>query len=209
MDRRNTELGLFVAVALVAATAAFAQTVDPTLPEDAEDEQTMVPEDADDDGELAPEDADEGTASTTGAASVETPPNVSTTPAAAPLRQAAAAPAAADGSPLNVLVIGGTRQAESSEALRGGCWVRLYEGPSFSGNSLTLLGPAEVAQARGPFGMEWEDEVGSIEVGPAATLSAFSDDDFEGTELSFGAARRVTDLADELESLRITCAPAS
>jgi hypothetical protein len=124
------------------------------------------------------------------------------------LRQAAA-PAAAAGAdtPLNVIITG-AQQAASTEALRNGCWVRLYEAANFSGNSVTLLGPVDVAQPDGPFGMEWEDDVGSIEVGPAAAVSVFSDDDFEGTELRFAAGRRASAAADEVESLRITCAGA-
>jgi hypothetical protein len=89
--------------------------------------------------------------------------------------------------------------------LSGGCWLRLHESPSFAGNTVTIMGPANLSELRGPFDMDWEDQIGSLEVGPSAAVSLFSDGNFDGTEVRFGSSRRVADLPGELESLRIAC----
>jgi hypothetical protein len=200
MDRRYFKTAALAAVlTCFTLNAALAQRPDPTVPEDANDEQTMIPEDADDGDVLAPEDA----VDTPDTAAESPAPSVSTTPEAAPLRQAEAPAASPLSSPMNVLILSG--DARPDDALRGGCWIRLHESPSFAGNTVTIMGPANLSELRGPFDMDWEDQIGSLEVGPSAAVSIFSDGDFEGTETPFGSRRRVADLPGEFESLRITC----
>jgi hypothetical protein len=215
MDRRYIDTALLAATAFFALTVASAQSADPTVPEDADDEQTMVPENADDDRDLTPADGDESTQTTQTTpspapeptpAQAESPaPTVTETPTAEPIRQAAAPPPTSPASPMNVLILAGNAPAEGADALRGGCWVRLHEAPNFAGNTLTIVGPADLPELQGPFGMEWEDNIGSLEVGPTGSVSIFSDDDFDGTQTQFAASRRVADVPDEFESLRITC----
>jgi hypothetical protein len=216
MDRRYIDTAILAAAAFFTLTVAVAQSADPTVPENADDEQTMVPENANDDRVLTPDDGDESVQQTAqpapSAESEPSPtpgessaPTVTETPAAEPIRQAAAPPPTSTASPMNVLILAGNTPAGDSDPLRGGCWVRLHEAPNFSGNTLTIVGPADMPELQGPFGMEWEDNIGSLEVGPSGTVTIFSDDGFDGTQTLFGAGRRVADVPEELESLRIAC----
>lgn len=175
--------GALAATTLVALGAAALAQTDPTLPQDADDEQVMVPEDADDGAPVAgtlPEDADDGTPAP------ETPlPSVTTTPSAEPLRQAT---------------------APSRAAPAGDCWVRLHDDPSFAGHTVTLRGPAELAELTVPFSAQGDGAtIGSLEVGAGATVSAFADVGFIGTETRYASGLRVASVDGALKSLRIAC----
>jgi hypothetical protein len=218
MDGRYTgKLLLAAAAAFWVLSAAFAQTPAPTLPEDADDEQTMVPENAEDDEDLTAEDADDDTAQarTDDERAADAPradssrtesPGVTPTPTAEPIRRAQAPARVGGQAPMNILILADNTATDGADPLASGCWVRMYEAENFSGSTVTLVGPAELSEMRGPFGMQWEDRVGSFEVGPSATVSVFSDDGFDGTETRYSSRRRVADAADEFESLRIACA---
>lgn len=207
MDRRHTDSAAFAATALFALAASFAQTSDPMLPEDANDEQTMVPEDADD---TAPAPTTAQPAATTPSptpaptATTETTPipTVAPAPSAAPIRQAAAGDPPANASSMNVLVAAGD---PSGSAIQNGCWVRLHANRNLSGEALTLVGPLDLAELRGPFGLDLEGGVHSLEVGPTATVTLFADERFVDETEPFQPGRRVPDIGEEFESLRIGC----
>jgi hypothetical protein len=214
MDRRNTATLLVPLAALFTLSGALAQQPspreDPTVPEDANDEQTMVPEDAEDD--VTPgEDADDTPAAAGGARTTTEPesPNTTTQPPqstqtpAPPLRQAAAAPAPTPvASPARVLIV---PAGSSDRATENGCWVRLYSGSGLAGESITIVGPISLPELRGPFGMAWDERIGSIEAGPGATLSLYADERYEDVTGQLAAGQRLTSMGRELESLRIAC----
>lgn len=56
--------------------------------------------------------------------------------------------------------------AGSDSATKQGCWARVYEMEDFKGEGLTLIGPAAIADLSGPFGLNWDDRINSMETGP-------------------------------------------
>jgi hypothetical protein len=206
------ERSSFIVLALAAifgSSVAIAQQPDPTVPEDANDEQTMVPEDAEDD--VTPgEDADDtpairqATAPTAQTPSAQTPaPTPAATPAPTPAPTAAAvSPPPAVASPARVIIV---PNARSSEQLDTGCWVRLYGASPAAGDSVTIVGPIDMPLLRGPFGLEWDDRIGNVEAGPRATVSLFADEEYEDLSTTVAPGRRLATAGGEIESLRIAC----
>ena len=221
MERFIATLSVFALGAFfVLSVAGAQQPPDPTVPEDARDEQTMVPEDAEDDVTRG-EDADDTAAATADAAATPTTPApaanqaaTATRQAAAPATQAAApAPQAAApafqvstqspvASPARVIIVPESRAAEPST---DGCWARLHAASAAPGDSVTIVGPIDMPQLRGPFGLEWDERIGSVEAGPRATVSLFGDERYEDLATTVAPGRRLASTGGEIESLRIAC----
>lgn len=99
-----------------------------------------------------------------------------------------------------------------SEQVANGCWVRLYSGDDFEGRAMTVVGPADLAELRSPYGTgldNWESAV----VGPNATVTTYDDQDFRARSATLRAGQRYTNLNDsklglfeDIESMRVTCA---
>lgn len=92
------------------------------------------------------------------------------------------------------------------------CWVEIYEDDNYDKDDphVVLQGPAEFASLKDLQGRNWNNDIESVIVGPGATVKAYKDKDFKGTEISFTSNQRVPDLgkldmANEIESMRITC----
>jgi hypothetical protein len=199
---RSFVLTLMLA-AIFGSSWATAQQRDPTVPEDATDEQTMVPEDADDD--VTPgEDADDTPAirqATAPAAQTPTPtPTPTPAPPVPPATPASPPPAVA--TPARLIIV---PNARSREQLDGGCWVRLYGASQAAGDSVTIVGPIDMPMLRGPFGLEWDDRIGNVEAGPRATVSLFADEDYEDLTTTVAPGRRLASAGGEFESMRIAC----
>jgi hypothetical protein len=202
--------------AIFGSSVATAQQRDPTLPEDADEEQTMVPEDAEDDvtpGENADDTpsrqaaapAPQGNAPaarTPAQTPAATPATPATTPATpAPAASVSAAPAVA--APARLIVVPSSR---SSERLDEGCWARLYGTSQAAGDSVTIVGPIDMPMLSGPFGLQWDDRIGNVEAGPRATVSLFADEEYEDLTTTVAPGRRLASAGGEYESLRIACA---
>jgi hypothetical protein len=59
--------------------------------------------------------------------------------------------------------------------------------------------------------MNWNNEIQSLIVGPSASVYAYKDRDFSGTEVAFLSNQRFSelgelDMSDEIESLKVQCA---
>ena len=65
-------------------------------------------------------------------------------------------------------------QASNDLAMEKGCWAKLYDKKNFQGDSLLLVGPINLARMLGPFGVNWENKVRSIETGPLILLSSIT-----------------------------------
>jgi hypothetical protein len=149
---------------------------------------TQTPESTADDPATLPADGDDDQSMT--------PEDANAADDAAAARGNPSAPVGA--APANTNSNNGTVRNAANE----GCWARLYDAENFIGHSLTLVGPAEMPNMDGTFR--------SIEVGPNATLVAFSDDGFADETGRFGPGNRAANLrgpegSDEFESLRLTC----
>ncbi|WP_342346951.1 hypothetical protein, partial [uncultured Nitrospira sp.] len=92
------------------------------------------------------------------------------------------------------------------------CWAELFEDTGFDMDDphVRVQGPFQSATLEDVAGLKWNDEIESLTVGPNATVYAYKDRDFSGTEVVFVANQRVSDLAelnmsDDIESLKIKC----
>jgi hypothetical protein len=92
------------------------------------------------------------------------------------------------------------------------CWVELYEDSDFDVDDsyVRIKGPFEAGSLEALAGQDWSDEIQSIMVGPSATVFAYEDPGFSGTEVVFVADQKVGELADlnmsdDIESLKVQC----
>lgn len=92
------------------------------------------------------------------------------------------------------------------------CWVEIYEDDNYDKDDphIQLQGPAEFASLKDLQGRNWSNDIESLIVGPGATVKAYKDKDFKGTEISFTSNQRVpnlgkVDMSNEIESMRISC----
>jgi hypothetical protein len=92
------------------------------------------------------------------------------------------------------------------------CWAELFEDTDFDPDDphVKVQGPFQSATLEEVAGQKWNNEIESVIVGPNATVYAYKDSDFSGTEVVFVANQRISDLgelnmSDEIESLKIKC----
>ena len=95
-----------------------------------------------------------------------------------------------------------------------GCWVEVYEDDNYDKDDphLQIQGPAEFASLKDLKGRNWNNDIESLIVGPSATVKAYKDKDFKGTEIAFTSNQRVPDLgkldmSDDIESMKLSCPP--
>lgn len=95
--------------------------------------------------------------------------------------------------------------------MRSGCWARLYDNQGFSGDSLTLTGPIDMPDMVGPFGIDWQGKISSLEVGANTTLTVYDNAFYRDPVSTFKPGARIPDVSkrmgffDQMRSLRITC----
>ena len=101
--------------------------------------------------------------------------------------------------------------ASKENSMKSGCWARIYSGTNYSGDTLTLTGPVSLADMSGPFGLNWDDKVDSLEMGPKATLTVFDNEGFRDQVGMFKPGQKVPDINkrlgffDEFASVRLSC----
>lgn len=101
-------------------------------------------------------------------------------------------------------------QVASDAKLANGCWVRFYDGTNFSGATLTLAGPVEMAQMH-PAGNAWRNWDSAI-VGPKARVTTFDGENFRERTARLEPGQRAADLKDgelgwfdQVQSARVSC----
>ncbi len=96
-------------------------------------------------------------------------------------------------------------------AMDKGCWVKLYDKKYLVGDSLLLVGPINMTNMIGPFGVDWENKVRSLETGPNASVTIFDNRDFKDEDKFIDSNKKVTDLSkkmgffDNFRSLMLRC----
>lgn len=92
------------------------------------------------------------------------------------------------------------------------CWADVFEDTGFDVDDphVRLLGPFQSASLEDVAGQNWNNEIQSLIVGPSATVYAYKDRDFSGTEVAFVPNQRTSnlgelDMSDDIESLKIQC----
>lgn len=110
-----------------------------------------------------------------------------------------------------MLMLVPTAVAAKDNAMKRGCWARIYSGTNYSGDTLTLSGPLSIADMTGPFGLNWDDKVDSIELGPKASLTVFDNEQFKDQIAQFKPGQKVPNISkalglfDEFASVRLSC----
>lgn len=94
------------------------------------------------------------------------------------------------------------------------CWIEIFEDDMFDADDphLRLQGPKEFATLNDLASKDWNNDLEniSVNVGSNATVRAYEDKYFKGTEIAFAPGHRVTNLGkldtvNDIESLRISC----
>ena len=92
------------------------------------------------------------------------------------------------------------------------CYVEVFDDDDFDmkDDHYKIQGPKEFASLKDVGGKNWSNDIESVIVGSNATVKAYSDKDFKGTELAFAPGQRVPnlgklDMKDDIESLKISC----
>lgn len=117
----------------------------------------------------------------------------------------------AAGTTPHVFVLIPADMAAKETSAKRGCWAKIYDRENYMGDSLTLTGPISLADMAGPFGLNWDDRVNSIEIGPKATLTVFDNEGFRDQVGQFKSGQKVPDISkklgffDEFASVRMTC----
>lgn len=93
-----------------------------------------------------------------------------------------------------------------------GCWAKIYDGENYTGDSLTLSGPVALADMSGPFGLNWDDKVRSIELGSKATMTVYDNVAYKDQVAQFKPGQKIPDISkklgffDEFASIKLACA---
>jgi Beta/Gamma crystallin len=92
------------------------------------------------------------------------------------------------------------------------CWIEIFEDDEFDADDphVKLYGPKEFATLKNVAGKDWSNDVESVIVGSNATVRAYEDKDFKGTEIAFAPGQRAqnlgkVDMANDIESMKIAC----
>ena len=92
------------------------------------------------------------------------------------------------------------------------CWIEIFEDDNYDANDphVKIQGPKEVSTMKNLEGKDWANDVESVIVGSNASVHAYEDKDFKGTEITFAPGQRVPnlgklDMANDIESMKISC----
>jgi hypothetical protein len=92
------------------------------------------------------------------------------------------------------------------------CYIEIFEDDNFDNDDphVKLQGPKEYATLKNLEGKDWSNDIESVIVGSNATVRAYEDKDFKGTEVAFVPGQRVQnlgklDMANDIESIKIAC----
>jgi len=122
---------------------------------------------------------------------------------------------------LKMLIVGGVVVigAVSAEAadmelqvVDKNCWIEVFDDTKYDADDphVKVQGPKEYASLKNLNGKNWNNDIQSIIVGSDASVLAYKEKDFKGTEIAFAAGQRIPDLSkldmsNEIESMKITC----
>jgi Beta/Gamma crystallin len=102
-------------------------------------------------------------------------------------------------------------ETKADTSLANGCWAKLYGQKGMKGDSLTLVGPVDMADMTGPFGIEWDDKVSSLQAGPNATLQIYDSENFKERATTVKSGEQIREIGakqgafEDVESIRVSC----
>ena len=92
------------------------------------------------------------------------------------------------------------------------CWIEIFEDDNYDADDphVKIQGPKEFATMKNLQGKDWANDIESVIVGSNASVTAYEDKEFKGTEIAFAPNQRVPnlgklDMANDIESMKITC----
>jgi hypothetical protein len=92
------------------------------------------------------------------------------------------------------------------------CWIEIFEDDNYDADDphVKIQGPKEVSTMKNLEGKDWANDIESVIVGSNASVHAYEDKDFKGTEITFAPGQRVPnlgklDMANDIESMKISC----
>lgn len=100
---------------------------------------------------------------------------------------------------------------ESKSWRQKGCWAKFYDDRNFTGDQLTLVGPVDMADMTGPFGIDWKGKISSVETGPKARVLVYDNENFNDLVATFKPGQRAAEVSkkmgffDEFTSMKIAC----
>ncbi len=91
-----------------------------------------------------------------------------------------------------------------------GCYVFLYDRSDWQGAGVVLNGPARWPKLEGLYANQnWRNRIQSVDVGPAATVTVYTDAAFNGLSRRFAPnskqPRLESDVSARIESLELAC----
>lgn len=127
-------------------------------------------------------------------------------------RQAAAGQPAMAGVPVLMMVVPVEVANASRNPAESGCWAQLYDDENYRGDRFTLVGPVDMPNMSGPFGVNWSD-IDSIRTGPAATVTIYDNTNFRDRAAKIQSGQEIPELGEklgffeEVRSIQISCSP--
>jgi hypothetical protein len=97
------------------------------------------------------------------------------------------------------------------EQMRAGCWASFYDERNFSGDSLTLIGPADLQTLDRGSARQLKRDLKSVVTGPRATLVLYQKQFLSARSVGFQPDSREAGLAEKLgfggriESMQLSC----
>jgi hypothetical protein len=92
------------------------------------------------------------------------------------------------------------------------CWIEVFDDTKYDADDphVKVEGPKEFASLKNLNGRDWNNDIQSVIVGSGATVLAYKDKDFKGTEIAFAPGQRIPDLSkldmsNDIESMKISC----
>lgn len=123
----------------------------------------------------------------------------------------AAKPALPPGHPPVSYLLVPLKTPEQDQWMKKGCWAKFYDNEGYAGDMLTLMGPVEMNDMVGPFGIDWEDKISSLQTGPNTTVFVYDNEGLRQLVATFKPDQKVPvvnrkmGFFEEFESLKITC----
>lgn len=111
----------------------------------------------------------------------------------------------------SVLLLIPVNAPEQNQWMKKGCWAKFYDSQNYGGDNLTLMGPVDMADMTGPFGIDWKGKVSSVETGPKARVLVYDNENFKDLVSTFKPGQKSPDVSkkmgffDEFSSVKITC----
>lgn len=97
------------------------------------------------------------------------------------------------------------------EQMRSGCWASFYSERNFNGDSLTLIGPAELQTLDKGSARQLKRDIKSVVTGPRATLTLYEKQFLSARWVGFTPDSKEPGLAEKLgfggriESMKLSC----